>query len=154
MILSAIFDSYWYWLSAALLLLLLEVLIPGAFLMWIGLGAAGVGVFLFIFPAAALAWQLIALAVSVTAAVLLGVAWQKKSRHQNPHGLNQGLASYVGRHAKASQDFVQGQGRVRLDDSSFVAHSDEPITTQQAVRIIAVDAQGFKVEIIDIQEKE
>lgn len=149
MILSAVFDSYWYWLSAALLLLLLEVLIPGAFLMWIGLGAAGVGLFLFIFPAAALAWQLIALAVSITVAVLFGAAWQKKSRQQNFHGLNQGLESYVGRHATASQHFEQGQGRVRLDDSSFAAYSDEPIAAHQTVLIIAVDNMGFKVKVIE-----
>lgn len=148
MILSAVFDSYWYWLSAALLLLLLEVLIPGAFLMWIGLGAAGVGLFLFIFPTTALAWQLVALAVSVTAAVLFGAAWQKKSRQQNPHSLNQGLRSYLGRHATASHDFEQGQGRVRLDDSSFAAYSDEIIKAQQTVLIIAVDEMGFKVQLI------
>lgn len=145
---SAVFDSYWYWLSAALLLLLLEILIPGAFLMWIGLGAAGVGVFLFVFPGAALAWQLIALAISVTAAVLLGATWQKQSRQKNPHALNQGLESYVGRPAMASEDFVQGQGRIRLEDSSFSAYSDEVIKASQAVRIVAVDTMGFKVKVI------
>lgn len=148
MILAALFDSYWYWLSAALLLLLLELLIPGAFLMWIGLGAAGVGLFLFVFPTAGLVWQLIALAVSVTVSVLLGAVWQKRSRQQNPHGLNQGLESYVGRHARVRQSFVQGQGRVHLDDSSFAAYSDEEVQAPAQVVILAVGAQGFKVKII------
>lgn len=148
MILSAIFDSYWYWFSAALLLLLLEVLIPGAFLMWIGLGAAGVGVFLFIFPTISLVWQLLALAISVTVAVLFGAAWQKKSRQQNPHGLNQGLESYIGRYATVSDDFVQGQGRVRLDDSSFTAYGEGNIKAQAQVIILAVDDLGFKVQLI------
>lgn len=148
MILSTVFDSYWYWFSAALLLLLLEVLIPGAFLMWIGFGAAGVGVFLLLFPTAALAWQLIALAVCVTASVLLGVAWQRKNRHHHVHGLNQGLDSYVGRSAKASQEFTQGRGRVRLDDSFFTAYStlDQQINAHDQVTIIAVDEKGFHVQ--------
>ncbi len=144
---SAIFDSYWYWFSAALLLLLLEILVPGAFLIWIGLGAAGVGVFLFVFPTASLAWQLMALAMSVTAAVLVGVAWQKKASRQQPQGINQGLDSYIGRHAVASQDFVQGQGRVRLDDSFFSAYSHQEISTNQHVLITATDDNGFKVQL-------
>ena len=80
--LHAVFDSYWYWFSAALLLLLLEVVIPGAFLMWIGLGAAGVGLFLLVFPQAALAWKLVALVVSVTVAVLVGVRRQSNNRYK------------------------------------------------------------------------
>lgn len=146
MTLSAIFDSYWYWLSAALLLLLLEVLIPGAFLMWIGFGAAGVGLFLLVFPTATLVWQLVALAICVSGAVLIGVAWQKKSRRQHPHGLNQGLDSYLERIAVVSQDFAQGQGRIRLDDSFFTAYSSELLVTGQNVIVTAVDKQGLHVK--------
>lgn len=147
--LHAVFDSYWYWFSAALLLLLLEVVIPGAFLMWIGLGAAGVGVFLLAFPQAALAWQLVALAVSVTVAVLVGARWQSKSRHKQPQSINQGLESYVGRQAVASDDFIQGRGRVRLDDSSFSAYSEVPVVAQQLVIIVAMEPLGFKVKPVE-----
>lgn len=142
---SAVFDSYWYWFSAALLLLVLEVLIPGAFLMWIGLGAVGVGLFLWIFPSATLALQLVALAISVTVAVVAGVHWQKRTRHTPNIPLNQGLDSYLGRSAIASQDFHQGQGRIRLDDSFFTAHSPYAIEHGQQVKIIAVDEAGFAV---------
>lgn len=146
MTLSSIFDSYWYWLSAALLLLLLEILIPGAFLMWIGFGAMGVGLFLWVFPTATLVWQLIALAISVSGAVLIGVAWQKKSRQQYPHGLNQGLESYIGHIAVVSQEFIQGQGRIRLDDSFFTAFSSAQLIVGQKVVVTAVDNQGLQVE--------
>lgn len=146
MTLSAIFDSYWYWLSAALLLLLLEILIPGAFLMWIGFGAAGVGLFLLVFPTATLVWQLVALAMSVSGAVLIGIAWQKKSRHRNPHGLNQGLDSYLGRIAVVSQDFSQGQGRIRLDDSFFTAFSSQLLVAGQNVIVTVVDENGLHVK--------
>lgn len=148
--LSAVFDSYWYWFSAALLLLLLEILIPGAFLMWIGFGAVGVGVFLFVFPQAALAWQLVALAVSVTLGVLLGLAWQKKNRQSTSHGLNQGLETYIGRTAIVSQSFSHGQGRVRLDDSFFTAYSGEDIIVGQQVVVTAVTDNGLYVQFTKI----
>lgn len=148
MTISAIFDSYWYWLSAALLLFILEIMAPGVFLMWIGLGAAGVGVFLLLFPEAPLALQLIALAFSVTAAVCLGMVWQKKNRETHHHGLNQGLESYIGRTAIVSQDFVSGQGRVRLDDSFFTALANQPLVTGQSVIVISVHETVLQVQAV------
>lgn len=148
MIIDALFDSYWYWFSAALLLLVLEILIPGAFLMWIGLGAAGVGGFLLLFPTASFAWQLAALAVSVTAAVLLGMAWQKRTQRTQEHGLNLGLETYIGRTAVVSQDFVQGQGRIRLDDSFFSAYADQSIVAGQSVVVVGVGDLGLQVQLV------
>lgn len=145
--LDLLFDSPWYWFSAGLLLLLLEVLIPGAFLLWIGLGAAGVGVFLFIFPAASLVWQLLALAGCVFAAVLLGIAWQKKSQQQ-PSTLNQGLEMFVGRNAIITQVLTEGQGRVQLADSYFTVFCDQPLQVGQSVRVVAVKNNGLIVQVV------
>lgn len=146
MTLSAIFDSYWYWLSACLLLLLLEILIPGAFLMWIGFGAAGVGLFLWVFPQADLAWQLLALAVSVVGAVLIGLRWQKGSKKVPANHLNQGLDAYVGRTVVVSNDFSSGVGRVRVDDSFFPAISPDPLVQGQRAVVIAIDEATLVVK--------
>jgi len=144
--LESIFDSYWYWFSLAALLLLLEIIVPGIFLIWLGMGAAFVGVFLVIFPQADLAWQLFALVVSISGAVALGLKWQKKILKTQPATLNLGLEGYIERTAVVSQEFNQGRGRVRIDDSSFPAISkDDPLEVGQTVTIIAIQDNRFVV---------
>lgn len=138
MTISAIFDSYWYWFSACLLLLLLEILIPGAFLMWIGFGAAGVGFFLWLFPQADMVWQLFALAISVVGAVLIGLHWQKQSKKHPIAGLNQGLEMYIGRAVLVSEDFNSGVGRIRVDDSFFTANSTDLLVQGQRAVVTEV----------------
>lgn len=73
-----IFASYWYWFALALVLLALEIVLPGIFLLWLGLGTALVGAFLLAFPQATPEMQLLALAISITLAVAMGLKWQKK----------------------------------------------------------------------------
>lgn len=145
--LESIFDSYWYWFSLAALLLLLEIIVPGIFLLWLGIGAGFVGTFLLLFPQAGLAWQLFALIISISAAVALGLKWQKKILKTQPATLNLGLEGYLERTAVVSQTFSQGRGRVSIDDSSFPAlcTADYPLEIGQAVVIVAIDEASFVV---------
>lgn len=143
-----IFASYWYWFALALVLLALEIVLPGIFLLWLGLGTALVGAFLLAFPQATPEMQLLALAISITLAVAMGLKWQKKLLRTQPSNLNLGLEGYVGRIATVSQDFQHGQGRVSIDDSSFTAVSNEhSLTTGQPVLITAVDNSVFRVTL-------
>lgn len=143
--LELIFASHWYWLIAAAVLMILEIIIPGIFLIWLGLGAALVGLFLLVVPNADPAWQLLALAVSTCLAVAAGLTWQKKLVRQQPSSLNLGLDGLVGQPARASQNFVHGQGRVHLEGTSYPAlcRSSSP-TKGQPVQVVAVE-NGFLV---------
>lgn len=143
--LELIFASYWYWLSLALILLVLEIILPGIFLIWLGLGSAAVGVFLLLFPHASASWQLAALTISMLAAVGAGLKWQAGTRKNQPNQLNLGMSGYVGRTAVVSQSFVGGMGRVSLDGSSFPARSSDELEENQPVTISAVDGQTLVV---------
>lgn len=143
-----IFASYWYWFSLAAALLLLEILIPGIFLLWLGLGAIGVGVLLLLFPNAELAWQLAMLISSMSLSVLAGLKWQRKIISQQPATLNLGLEGYLGRSAIVIQDFNQGRGRIRLDDSSFPAKAiDFDAKAGQQVVISTIEENIFVVSL-------
>lgn len=144
--LELIFASHWYWLIAAAVLLILEIIVPGIFLIWLGLGAALVGLFLLVVPGADPAWQLLALAVSICIAVAAGLKWQRKLVRQQPSALNLGLEGFIGRTAQASQAFEHGLGRVRLEDSTYAARSNNLLESGQPVRVIAVDGETLIVE--------
>lgn len=148
---ESIFSSYWYWLIAAGVLLILEILVPGIFLIWLGLGAALVSLFLLLFPDASLPWQLLVLVVSISLSVLVGLKWQRRLLRQQPASLNLGLEGLVGRQAEVSQAFASGRGRIKLEDTSYTALSDTAeMAVGQAVRIVAATANGaFKVQPLD-----
>lgn len=139
------FLNYWYWLAGGTLLLVLEIVVPGIFLLWFGLGAWLVGLFLLLFPDASLQWQIIALCVCAVGSVLAGVRWQKRILRQQPNQLNQGMDALIGRVATVSENFVNGQGRVLLDGTGYpaiCAEQEKTLLAQSTVKIIAVDDSG------------
>lgn len=145
--LESVFASHWYWLSAAAILLILEIVIPGIFLVWLGLGAALVGLFLLMVPTAGLAWQLLALAISTGIAVGLGLTWQKRQLRKQPAGLNQGLEGFIGDMARVSQPFQHGQGRIHLEDSTYAAiSSSHQLAQDLPVKVVAVQHGMLVVE--------
>lgn len=147
MMLDLLFSSYWYWFIAAVILLILEILMPGVFLLWLGLGAAIVGLFLLVVPGAGLAWQLLVLAVSICIAVAAGLKWQKKLLNHQPHVLNQGMEGFIGRSALVSQAFQHGRGRIRLEDSTYTASCEvTDLAEGQPVEIVAVDGNKLVVK--------
>ena len=44
--------DYWWWLTAGMVLMVLEIVTPGVFFMWIGIGALITGLVAWIVPAA------------------------------------------------------------------------------------------------------
>lgn len=137
--LQSLFASHWYWLIAGASLLILEIIVPGIFLIWLGLAATMVGVFLLLVPDAGPAWQLAVLAASICAAVAGGLYWQKKARKQQPSHLNQGLEGFIGRQVRASQAFQHGHGRVLLEDSSYAATCNTDLEDGQMAVITGVE---------------
>lgn len=145
--LELIFSAWWHWFIAAILLMILEVVVPGVFLIWLGLGAALTGLFLLLIPGASLAWQLLALACSISIAVTAGLKWQRTLLRRQPAQLNLGLDGFIGRIAEVSQPFTQGHGRIRLDGSSYPATSStRELATGQRVQITAIQADQLQVE--------
>lgn len=129
---------YWYWFIAAAGLLMLELILPGIFLVWLGLAAALVGMFLVWVPEASPAWQLAVLAGSMCISVAAGLLWQKKLRRQQSNSLNQGLEGFIGHRVQVSQAFQHGQGRVQLEDSSYAATCAVEMAKGQMAIVIAV----------------
>ena len=107
----------WNWFILAALLLLIEILAPGMFMLWLGLSAILVGI---ISSAVVWSWQaqLIAFAVFAIAAV---PAWRHFARKvekpaESPF-LNRRAEGYVGREFTLDKPIVGGVGTIRIDDT-------------------------------------
>ncbi|AYN20800.1 NfeD family protein [Alcaligenes aquatilis] len=146
---SFIFDSFWYWLVSGVVLIAAEVVISGVYLLWLGLGALTVGLFAAVWPDAPNWLQWLILAVAMLGWVVVGVRWQRRSRANQPDIVNTGLSAYVGAHAQVSERFVNGRGRIRLNDSYYSATATQNLEQGAAVVVLAVDGAEMRVQAVE-----
>ncbi|MCP1335564.1 NfeD family protein [Futiania mangrovi] len=134
-----LFDLTWGWIIGGLILAGLEIAIPGVFLMWIGLGAIATGVVLALFPDLPFAWQALFFAVLMLSSLGLGFMIQRQSnRTPETQLLNHELQAMIGRRYVAITPFAAGRGRIKVQDSSFAAISDEEIAEGDLVEVVAI----------------
>jgi membrane protein implicated in regulation of membrane protease activity len=84
------------WVGAGLVLLMLEIHTPGAFMMWLGLAACGTGL---VVLASGIGFELQVVTFGVLAAIALGVGL--RCRRHRPGRLNTQQAGLAGRSATA-----------------------------------------------------
>ena len=116
----------WTWLLAGLVLVGLEVLSPGIFLVWLGLAALLTGLADY---ALGLSWQAAALLFAglAIACVLAGRAVTRRAPGM-PGTLNRRGENLVGRSFALDGAIVAGEGRIRVDDSVWrVVGPDLPV---------------------------
>jgi inner membrane protein len=102
------------WLAAGLALLIAEMLLPGVFMMWLGLAACGVGLLTLAFQFG-FAAQVVSF--GVLTAITLTIGLRMRRPRQIVHTEREGL---IGRAATALV-FQGRDGRVRLGDSDWAA---------------------------------
>jgi membrane protein implicated in regulation of membrane protease activity len=135
----------WNWLIFGMLLMGLELLAPGVFLLWLGLAALLVGLLSFVINPS---WQLqiLMFAVFAVAAVPLWrrVARQYSAASQSNPFLNKRADALVGRVFTLEKPIVDGSGTVRIDDTIWrVAGPDAPAGSR--VRIVRADGASLTV---------
>ena len=140
-------QSGWFWWSLALLLFAVEVIAPGAFMLWLGLGAAAAGLVVLLIPGMSLATQWIVF--GVLALVSTGIGWRYRRRLNRDAASDQPLLNrkgdrMIGRHVTVVEAIVNGRGKVKVGDSVWLVEgADCPVGT--LVEIIGV--QGTTLQI-------
>lgn len=111
--------GFWNWFIIGGVLLVLEVLLPGTFMLWLGLAAIATGVIALILP---LGWQVqvVVFAILSVVSVLLGRRFTPRAEPESDKPfLNRRADSFVGRVFVLDEPIVSGSGRVRIDDSMW-----------------------------------
>jgi membrane protein implicated in regulation of membrane protease activity len=135
----------WNWLVFGLLLMGLELMLPGVFLFWVGLAALLVGLLSVV---VAPPWQLQLLLFAVFAAAAVPV-WRRVARsnsgvsNSNPF-LNKRAEAMIGRVFTLEKPIIDGVGTVRIDDTVWrVAGPDTPAGSR--VKIVRADGASLTV---------
>jgi hypothetical protein len=138
--------SYWHWWILAVMLLILELLVPATFFLWSAIAAVGSGFLVLLIPTLTSEYQLLIFSVASVVSVVASRLYLKKHplKSEEPF-LNQRSAQYIGRTFTLSEAIVNGKGRVEVDDGSWrVEGPDCPVGTQ--VKVISVNGVYFKVK--------
>ena len=135
--------SAWVWIIGGLLISACELLVPGAFLIWIGLAALVTGL---IAAMAVLPWE-VELLVFAALAVIAVLAGRRTMRFA-PTDLNRRGHSLVGRDFTLDQPIQAGIGRLALGDTTWrIAGPDCPIGSR--IRITGLDGTTLLVARTD-----
>lgn len=142
----------WNWMLLGFILLALEIVVPGVFLLWIGIAAiltGGLSLQLWAFEA--WSWQIqvmVFLALSLCAVVAgKKLSDSRRGRDTDQPLLNLRSEQLVGRTAVLDEPIREGRGRVRLDDTIWrVSGPDLPA----GARVAIVEAQGTELRVKQI----
>jgi len=135
----------WSWIVAGLVLLALELVLPGGFLLWMGVAGLVTGVVSLFQP---IEWPLQWLIFGVLSLTSIAL-WVRWTRHRpavtdRPY-LNRRAETLVGREVVLEQAITEGFGRVVIGDSVWrVSGPDLPVG--QRVRIIGSQGAVLQVE--------
>ena len=136
--------GFWNWFILAAVLLLLEVMAPGTFMLWLGLSAFLVGLISF---AVAWSWQyqLFAFAAFSIAAIPL---WRhvgaRAHRPTDQPFLNRRADAFIGRVFTLEKPIVGGNGTIGIGDTVWrISGPDCPSGSR--VKVAAVDGGTLSV---------
>lgn len=144
-ILSGI-DPMMAWLIVGAVLMLLELIVPGVYLFWLGTAAIAVGGLLSFLPLSFII-QILLFAIFSVIALIIGVkVYKGKDRDIETHHLNQIRgAEYIGHTYTLTADITNNAGRLPLGDSIWNIQGENlPAGTQ--IRITKVVGNALHYE--------
>ena len=134
------------WFLVGLGLLLLELALPGLVILFFGAGA-WVTALVCALTDINLNWQiLIFLVASLLGLVLLRKYLKKRFFGRKDKEIDDQLEEFIGRKAKAVNDFKNGRGKVEFKGAQWTANCSEPVSKGDWVIIRSKDSLTFKVE--------
>ncbi|HEV7275685.1 MAG TPA: NfeD family protein [Devosiaceae bacterium] len=139
----------WSWIVAGLVLLALELVVPGGILLWLGVAGVITGLAALLQP---IGWPLQFLIFGGLSLVLI-VGWLRYSKGRGQDSsdrpfLNRRGEQLVGQQSTLDEPIVDGSGRLQLGDTIWrIAGPDLP--AGQRVRVVSADGPVLRVEAVN-----
>ena len=141
--------DFWHWWILALVLIIVEVLVPGTFFLWMGVAALVLGVLAWLLPGMSWELQLMLFALLSLVAIVGWRAWQRRHPEVTDQpALNRRGEQYIGRVFELDTAIENGYGKVRVGDSLWRVRGDDAPAGQR-VRVKATDGVILVVEPAD-----
>jgi inner membrane protein len=135
----------WWWLVAGALVLILEVVLPGVFLLWLGMAALLVGALLLVTPLA-VPMQFVVFAALAALLVFFARVFLRYGVSFSDQGaMNLRGHRYVGQTVVVAEQISNGRGKVFVGDTQWVALGADAAAGAR-VRVTAVEGTQLRVE--------
>jgi len=141
--------NHWHWWVFAVVLMILEISMPGVFFMWLGIAAVLVGFIMLVIPTLAFEWQVLIFSIISTATVVLGRMYVKKHPIESEQPLlNQRMAQYIGRVFTLTEPIINGVGKARVDDGIWSVEGED-CPAGKKVKVVGVNGMRLQVESVE-----
>ena len=141
--------THYGWWLLALVLIGAELVMPGYFMLWIGIAAAVMGALVLIVPDLGALAQ--AFAFAVLAVVSCVIYWKfvrrELSKDSDQPLLNRRAEQFVGRRYVLDSAIVNGQGKARVGDSVWLVEGPE-LPAGAPIEVVAVSGTTLKVQAV------
>ena len=153
--------SYWHWLALGVLLMLVEILVPGVVFLWLGIAGVLTGLLLAVVSDMGWQVQLVVFAVLSVMSIFLGRRFVASRQGPTDHPtLNRRGRSMVGTRATLRDATVSGRGRIRIGDTMWalrLASPDGELPADTEVTVVEVDGVTLVVREVpeeDVEEEQ
>lgn len=138
----------WHWLTAAVILIVVEMMIGTYFLLWVGFAAAATALIQWIFG---IGWQAQMMVFFILS--LISIAGWYFYAKKNPEidtmpNLNKRGHQHIGRTFNLSRAIVNGTGKINVNDSTWKVEGED-LPEGAKVKVIDISGNILKVEKAD-----
>jgi inner membrane protein len=137
---------FWYWWVLALVLLIIELLAPGFFFLWMAASGFVTGCLVLLIPAISMNGQIFVFSILSVIAIGVWKFYVKKHPIESDHPLlNKRGAQYIGRVFDLYEPIKNGRGKIKVDDSIWTVEGED-CDMAVKVKVIRVNGTVFSVE--------
>ena len=137
--------EFWHWLIAASVMIIIEMVVPAAYFLWMGISAFVVGLSIYMVPEMPVLIQVIIFGVLSVLCLVLYRRYKKSNPNVNDQpNLNKRGQQYVGRSFTLEEAIVNGVGKIKVDDSTWRVKGPD-MSVGMNVCVISVEGTIFNV---------
>ena len=146
MVLLDLFITYgpWAWFVVGLVLLALELVVPGGYFLWLGAAGIVTGLLAFV-PGLDWPWQFTFFGL---VALVIVIGWTLVTRNRRASSdspfLNRRAERFIGHEAVIDEPIRDGYGRLMLDDT-FWRIAGPDLAAGQKVRVVGAEGPVLRV---------
>jgi membrane protein implicated in regulation of membrane protease activity len=140
---------FWHWWVLAVIFLVVELLIPAFFFLWMAVSALITGIIVWLIPAISTNSQILIFSVlSIFSIVAWWIVGKKYVIKTDQPLLNRRGSQYVGRTFNLYEAIENGEGKIKVDDTIWKVHGED-CDINSKVKVIASRGTVFDVEIVE-----
>ncbi len=140
---------FWHWWILAVICLVVEMVIPAFFFLWMAVSALITGIIVWLIPAISTNSQILIFSVlSIVAIVAWRIYGKKITIDTDQPLLNRRGSQYVGRTFNLYEAIENGEGKIKVDDTIWKVHGED-CDINSKVKVIASRGTVFDVEIVE-----